>query len=72
MTDEADDDEEIVGEACIYLGDGQCWVADPAYLAQDSGVQGVIAVRYFQEELEYLDGRTRRWMPAVVSMRAVK
>jgi hypothetical protein len=72
VTDEPDDDEEIVGEACVYLGDGQCWVADPAYLDQDSGVQGVLAVKFWGGALYYLDGQTRKWLSCEVSMRAVK
>ena len=60
--EEPEEGEEFGSEAEIYLGDGQCWIADPEYLAHDSGVEGVIAVQFRDGGLWYLDGETRRWL----------
>ena len=63
MTDEAEE-EEVGGELPLYLHDGECWIADPEYLAHDSGVQGVIAVQFRDGALWYLDGESRKWLNA--------
>ena len=63
FTPEGEEPEEEVGaEAEIYLADGQCWIADPEYLAHDSGVGGVIAIQFRDGGLWYLDGETRKWL----------
>jgi hypothetical protein len=57
-----DGDEEVASEEPLYLHDGECWVADPEYLAHDSGVQGVIAIQFRDGGLWYLDGETSKWL----------
>ena len=51
----------------MYLDEGTCWVADPDYLARDSGVGGVIALQYKDGALWFLDGETRKWLNAEAS-----
>lgn len=64
---EVDDDEEAVQAQPLILCAGDVAILDPDYLARDSGVQGVIAVRVIDgDDIEYLDGETRMWMSASV------
>lgn len=66
-----DEEEEEVGQACeVYLQDETCWIADPDYLAHDSGVQGVIAIQFRAGQLWYLDGESRKWTSAEVEAKA--
>ena len=66
MTDEAaeTEGEEVEQAEPLYLTDGECWIADPEFLAQDAGVQGVIAVQFREGGLWYLDGESRKWLNA--------
>lgn len=64
---EAEEIEEAVAITPVILCAGDVAILDPDYLARDSGVQGVIAVRVIDgDDIEYLDGETRMWMSASV------
>lgn len=62
--DFVEEGEEIEAspENDLFLGVGQCWIADPDYLWHDSGVEGVLAIQMTEGGLFYLDGETRKWV----------
>jgi len=62
MIEPDDNDIEWVPGEAVYLHDGTCWVADPDFLLQDSGVEGVLAMQYVDGHLWYLDGASRKWI----------
>jgi hypothetical protein len=62
-----DDGEEVAQSQPMILCAGDVAILDPDYLARDSGVQGVIAVRVTdKDDVEYLDGESRLWVSASV------
>jgi len=62
------EDEESAQQQPMILCAGDVAVLDPDFLARDSGVQGVIAVRVTDgDDIEYLDGESRLWLSASVA-----
>lgn len=64
---EEEEVEEVAQSQPMILCAGDVAILDPDYLARDSGVQGVIAVRVTErDDVEYLDGQSRLWVSASV------
>jgi hypothetical protein len=62
-----EEDEAAEQVQPVILTAGDVVILDPDYLARDSGVQGVIAVRVTDHyDVEYLDGESRIWLSASV------